>query len=84
MEYEFKAEHLLQWALIELCLNPIIQSKLRDELMASCTSADPSWDDLSRSNLPYLDAVVHEALRFHPAISETTRIVRFVSPHFVF
>ncbi|KAF8838202.1 cytochrome P450 [Paxillus ammoniavirescens] len=47
------------------------QTKLREEL--SQIHGDPTWDQLS-SGLPYLDAVVHEILRLHPPIPETTRM----------
>ncbi|KAG7441583.1 cytochrome P450 [Guyanagaster necrorhizus] len=62
----------LQWALIELCKNLDIQNKLRAELLQFGNS-DPSWDQLN-SSLPYLDAVVHEILRMHPPVFETTRM----------
>ena len=54
-----------------------MQIRLREELTTHCTASDPNWDDISRS-LPYLDAVIHEVLRLHPAVSETTRIVRIL------
>ncbi|KAK0227150.1 cytochrome P450 [Armillaria nabsnona] len=61
-----------QWALIEMCKNVDIQNKLRTEL-AQFGNTDPTWEQLN-SSLPYLDAVVHEALRTHPPVSETTRV----------
>ncbi|KAK7448082.1 hypothetical protein VKT23_013839 [Stygiomarasmius scandens] len=69
----------LMWALVELCLKPEIQDKLRRELArlnAESTAVDPTWDQLTAStDFPYLDAVVHETLRMHPPLSETTRMV---------
>ncbi|KIJ12886.1 hypothetical protein PAXINDRAFT_100954 [Paxillus involutus ATCC 200175] len=59
------------WALFELCKDQEAQTKLREEL--SQIHGDPTWDQLS-SGLPYLDAVVHEILRLHPPIPETTRM----------
>ncbi|KAK7448083.1 hypothetical protein VKT23_013840 [Stygiomarasmius scandens] len=68
----------LTWALVELCLKPEIQDKLRQELArlnAESTAVDPTWDQLTAStDFPYLDAVVHETLRMHPPLSETTRM----------
>ena len=61
-----------QWALIELSQHPDFQTRLREELLVF--GADPTYDQL-KANLPYLDAVVHETLRLHPAIPEFTRIV---------
>jgi len=61
----------LTWCLVELCKKPEIQTKLREELM-QFSGSDPTWDQLT-SNLPYLDAVVHETLRLHPPLGETTR-----------
>ncbi|KAF8623174.1 hypothetical protein AX17_007530 [Amanita inopinata Kibby_2008] len=62
----------LTWALIELSLNPEKQQKLRDEL-ARFSSLDPTWDQLT-SGLPYLDGVVQEVLRLHPAVPEIITI----------
>ncbi|KAK0448231.1 cytochrome P450 [Armillaria borealis] len=64
--------HVAQWALIEMCKNVDIQNKLRTELV-QFGNTDPTWEQLN-SSLPYLDAVVHEALRTHPPVSETTRV----------
>ncbi|KAF9802484.1 hypothetical protein IEO21_09893 [Rhodonia placenta] len=61
-----------QWCLVELCKKPEIQAKLRSEL-SQISSGDPTWDQLT-NGFPYLDAVVHETLRLHPPLGETTRI----------
>ncbi|KAG9309800.1 cytochrome P450 [Chiua virens] len=61
----------LTWALIELCKNPDIQTKLRMELLEF--GADPTYDQLPNS-LPYLDAVVHETLRMHPPLPDFNRV----------
>ena len=62
----------LQWALIELSRNPETQIKLRNELLEH--GSDPTYDQLA-NGFPYLDAVVHEILRMHAPVRETTRIV---------
>ncbi|KAG1785654.1 cytochrome P450 [Suillus plorans] len=59
------------WALIELSRHPDVQTRLREELLAF--GPDPTYDQL-KANLPYLDAVVHETLRLHPPVRESTRI----------
>ncbi|KAJ7913157.1 cytochrome P450 [Mycena leptocephala] len=61
----------LQWALIELARKLEKQAKLREEL-AQFGTTDPTWDQLG-SVLPYLDSVVLEILRLHPATDATTR-----------
>ena len=48
-----------------------IQTKLREELL-SVTTETPSYDELMA--LPYLDAVVRETLRLHPAIPAVPRV----------
>ena len=69
-----------QWALIELAKNPDMQTKLRAELLEF--GADQTYDQLP-SNLPYLDAVVHETFRLHPPITEFTRMASPYEPKFI-
>ncbi|KAG1855862.1 cytochrome P450 [Suillus tomentosus] len=61
----------LTWALIELSRHPDVQTRLREELLAF--GPDPTYDQL-KAHLPYLDAVVHETLRLHPPVPESTRL----------
>ncbi|GLB33170.1 putative cytochrome p450 [Lyophyllum shimeji] len=62
----------LTWALIELARKPGKQQKLREEL-SQFSGTDPTWEQLA-SELPYLDSVVHEVLRLHPPVSDTSRV----------
>ena len=57
--------------MIELSKNPDIQTKLRAELLEF--GPDPTYDQLP-NNLPYLDAVVHEALRMHAPLPDFSRM----------
>ena len=41
--------------------------------MSQFSTTDPTWDQLT-NGLPYLDAVVHETLRLHPALGSTNRV----------
>ncbi|TFK33700.1 cytochrome P450 [Crucibulum laeve] len=72
--YETTSSTYFRWALIELCRKPEKQQKLRDEL-AEFAGTDPTFDQLT-IGLPYLDGVVHEVLRLHPPVLETTRVAR--------
>jgi len=66
----------LTWALVELSRHPDMQVKLREELLAQFPSGtpDPTWDQLTNAeSLPYLDAIIHEVLRLHPALPTTIR-----------
>ncbi|KAH8823549.1 cytochrome P450 [Flagelloscypha sp. PMI_526] len=61
----------LTFALIELSRNPSVQAQLREELCQF--PSDPTFDQLlSSTTLPLLDAVVHEVLRLHPPIHESS------------
>lgn len=53
-----------------LTQNPEAQRKLREELLRVGTD-NPTMDELNA--LPYLDAVIREALRVHAPVSGTGR-----------
>ncbi|RXW20257.1 hypothetical protein EST38_g5602 [Candolleomyces aberdarensis] len=59
------------WALFALSKAPETQKKLRDELLA-VPNDNPSMDELN--SLPYLDAVVREALRLHAPVPNSSRV----------
>ncbi|KAI3615516.1 cytochrome p450 [Moniliophthora roreri] len=58
---------LVAWVLYELAIHPNIQTRLREEIVAS-RSGELSADGLN--SLPFLDAVLKETLRMHPPILE--------------
>lgn len=58
-------------SLFALARNPAIQTKLREEVLAY-HSDSPSMEELIA--LPYLDIVVKETLRLHPAITAVHRV----------
>ncbi|KAF7312996.1 Cytochrome P450 [Mycena kentingensis (nom. inval.)] len=64
----------IKWALKELSMHPAKQDRLRAELLAACSTQDPTYDDLMGSALPYLEAVVSESLRLHPIIDDASRL----------
>ncbi|KZT51819.1 cytochrome P450 [Calocera cornea HHB12733] len=67
----------ISWSLHELSSHPSVQSKLRAELSLAVPSGEPTYDQLhGEKEMPYLDAVVKEVLRCHPAIVEIFRVVR--------
>ncbi|CAM8948560.1 unnamed protein product [Rhodiola kirilowii] len=56
----------LEWAMAEVLKNPEIMSKAKSELKGVTKKSKPIEDgDISR--LPYLQAIVNETLRLHPA-----------------
>ncbi|KAG8769894.1 hypothetical protein FRC12_004666 [Ceratobasidium sp. 428] len=61
------------WALYALTKHPECQKKLRRELLDSGLGDEPSMAELDR--LPYLDNVVRETMRVHPAVTSTMREV---------
>ncbi|CDM35225.1 hypothetical protein DTO013E5_6661 [Penicillium roqueforti] len=65
----------LQWAVYALCKNPNVQTRLRDEIRANLPSlGDPTPISAATvDNLPYLNAVCNEVLRFHPSVPLTIR-----------
>ncbi|KAJ7165665.1 cytochrome P450 [Mycena crocata] len=58
------------WLFVELGKNSTIQERLRTELHQA--GRQLSYSQLSK--LPYLHAVVYEALRLHPPMGDTTRV----------
>ena len=72
------------WTLYELLKHPQILSALREELDAArrehshASPPDAAPDELvsyeTLSQLPFLDAVVHEGLRLHPPIARDIKI----------
>ncbi|KAE8354510.1 cytochrome P450 [Aspergillus coremiiformis] len=68
----------LQWCVYALCKRPDIQTRLREEIRANLPPIStenpqpPSPADID--NLPYLNAVCNEVLRFHPSVPATIRI----------
>ena len=61
----------IAWALFSLSTNPEIQTRLREELLTVDTDS-PSMEQLNA--LPYLDAVVREALRHHAVVNAPIRV----------
>ena len=64
------------WTLLELARHPDVQKKLRQEIhdMESTVRAQgstPSQSDIEQ--MPYLQAVIKEALRFHTALTHIFR-----------
>jgi cytochrome P450 len=53
-------------------MHPETQDRLRAELSVF-SGADPTYEDLT--SLPYLEAVVTEALRLHPMMEDSSRLV---------
>ncbi|KAF8604786.1 cytochrome P450 [Ceratobasidium sp. AG-I] len=59
------------WALYKLTQYPHIQRKLRRELLECGLGDEPTMSELDK--LPYLDNVVRECLRLHPAVPSSVR-----------
>lgn len=66
----------LQWAVYALCKNPDVQTRLREEIRANLPSIENQQpiDATAIDNLPYLNAVCNEVLRFHPSVPTTIRV----------
>ncbi|KAF8205916.1 cytochrome P450 [Mycena galopus ATCC 62051] len=60
------------WTLHQLTLNPEIQTKLREELLA-VASETPTYEQLNA--LPYLENVIRETMRLHAPVDNTGRMV---------
>lgn len=51
-----------------MVLHPDVQAKAQEELDRLCPDRLPSFED--RDCLPYIEAIVREALRWHPVLPE--------------
>ena len=63
----------MSWCLLELARHPEMQTKLRTEIAETQLEAlqyddDPELSDDETMEMPYLNAVIKEVLRFHPGI----------------
>lgn len=63
----------MTWAVYELCKQPAIQTRLREEIRAKIHSLDDSIDAARLDNMPYLHAVCNETLRHNAAVPLTLR-----------
>ncbi|KAF9493548.1 cytochrome P450 [Pleurotus eryngii] len=67
----------LNWTLFELCKQPHIQNKLRAEIWDAeamlRANGRTQFEVSDFEDMPYMTAVVREALRFHPALHHAYR-----------
>lgn len=61
----------LTWLLYALSQHPEVEQQLHQELDTVLNGRQPTIDDLD--NLPYLNQVINETLRYYPAAISTTR-----------
>ncbi|KAI6029283.1 hypothetical protein PISMIDRAFT_683590 [Pisolithus microcarpus 441] len=70
--------HTINWALLELARKPEIQSKLRSEIRqqesAIHARGDAQFTASDLDNMPYLNAIIKEALRYHCAAAQVFRM----------
>jgi cytochrome P450 len=58
----------LAWIAYELCKQPKIQAKLRKQIDAIAPASKSHLDVDDVANCAFLDDVINEALRLHPAV----------------
>ena len=65
----------LQWAIYALCKHPDVQVRLREEIRANLPSTNDATPISAAAidNLPYLNAVCNEVLRYYPSVPATAR-----------
>jgi len=56
----------LSWTFFCLAEHPEAEAKARQEVFEVCGTEDPSYNDIK--NMPYLQAVLSEALRLYPSV----------------
>ncbi|KAJ7459302.1 cytochrome P450 [Mycena latifolia] len=59
------------WALHALSINPVLQTKLREELLSNHND-DPTMEELN--SLPYLECVIRETMRLYSPVAFTFRM----------
>lgn len=66
----------MTWAILQLCQNQDVQSRLRQEIRSNLPSIDDAealFSAQAIDRLPYLQAVIHESLRINPPVALTVR-----------
>ena len=59
----------------ELAMNPEVQHRLQEEVDAAYEATDEATLDYQTiQNLPYLDMVINDTLRLHPALGVLERV----------
>ncbi len=65
----------MTWAIYMMCLHPDMQTRLREEIRETLPSVDEEATIASQivDNMPYLNAVCNEVLRYYPPVPATIR-----------
>ena len=67
----------LSWLFYELSQNPEVQEALYEELTAKLgKDLEPTYENMSVSNLPYLNGCIYECLRLHPPVPNDPKSAR--------
>jgi cytochrome P450 len=63
------------WAIYMLCVHPIVQTRLRTEILEKLPSLDEDKEvnSFDIDHMPYLNAVCNEVLRYYPPVPVTLR-----------
>lgn len=56
----------ITWCFYCLSTHPEVEARAREEVLKVCGTQGPQYEDLNR--LPYVQAVLHEALRLYPSV----------------
>jgi cytochrome P450 len=67
----------ITWTIYQLCLNPEIQSRLREEVrsrLPSLEDASAAVSAMDIDHMPYLNAVCNESLRYFPPAPVSARV----------
>lgn len=61
-----------------MVLHPDVQAKAQEEIDRLCLERLPNFDD--QDDLPYVEAIVREALRWNPVLPECAIDCYFLTP----